>query len=124
VHQGSFPVAHTTAEPRVFFPDTSRVLRALWLSFALLIPVALLFAARSRRLFVRTAPPLVLLATSFALALVAQETDYRDADGWIDCWPHCSALQQATGAGLSYVPALGVLVAAGTIAVALTKYSR
>jgi hypothetical protein len=38
-----------------------------------------------------------LLATLYVAAIVLVETDYRDADGYTDCWPSCSALQDAVG---------------------------
>ena len=52
----------------------------------------------------------VALATLYAVAWVAIATDFRDADGFIDCWPHCSALQEAVGIGVTWIPILmGVL---------------
>jgi hypothetical protein len=31
----------------------------------------------------------------YVVAILFIETDYRDADGFMDCWPWCSALQEA-----------------------------
>jgi hypothetical protein len=97
------------------------LLRALWLLFPVAAVLACAAAWNRRRLITATAPPLLILGAFFALALAAKETDFQDADGWIDCWPSCSVVQTATGAGLSWAPALGLLLAAATIVIALVK---
>lgn len=48
-----------------------------------------------------------------ATALIA--TDYEDADGWIDCWPSCSDLQQ--GVGLAFWLGGGLLALLGAISI-------
>jgi hypothetical protein len=40
---------------------------------------------------------IALLATLYVVAILFIETDYRDADGFTDCWPSCSAFQEAVG---------------------------
>jgi hypothetical protein len=77
-------------------------------------------AAWRRRRFVLAAT-LGGLLVFFALALAAQEADVHDADGWVDCWPGCSAFQVATAVGLTYVPAGGLLLAAGTVVLAVVR---
>jgi hypothetical protein len=37
------------------------------------------------------------LGAVWTWAAVAIETDYRDADGFVDCWPSCSAFQEVVG---------------------------
>lgn len=52
------------------------------------------------------------------LALVAH--DYRDTDGFIDCWPSCTVEQQFAGGVLFYTPLLMALILAGSL-VALAR---
>ena len=50
------------------------------------------------RLRPRTLPLLigaVVLAAAYGLANVLIATDYEDADGFVDCWPSCSGVQEA-----------------------------
>jgi hypothetical protein len=42
------------------------------------------------------------LGIVWILAWLAESTDFRDADGWVDCWPTCNAVQTATGALFTY----------------------
>jgi hypothetical protein len=68
---------------------------------------------RTRR---RTLPLVVAvagLATAFVIAVVLIAHDYRDADGWVDCWPHCSTLQ--TGVGVAFIWGGALLVVAGLV---------
>ena len=71
------------------------LLEALWLLFPVAALVGLLAAWKRRRLVLATT--LGLLLAFFALAYAAKEADFRDADGWIGCWPSCSALQVGHG---------------------------
>jgi hypothetical protein len=38
------------------------------------------------------------LGVLWAATLAAVQTDWRDADGFVDCWPGCSLYQDAIGA--------------------------
>ena len=83
---------------------------------ALLAPAvvlgALLVASwRRRRLGPMFLAVVAVLAAAWALAFAAQAADFRDADGWVDCWPHCSLLQEAVGRTLFYAPIDAVLLA-------------
>ena len=49
------------------------------------------------------------------LALVAH--DYRDMDGFIDCWPSCTVEQQFAGGVLFYTPLLMAVFFAGSLVV-------
>jgi hypothetical protein len=49
------------------------------------------------------------------LALVSH--DYRDMDGFIDCWPSCTVEQQLAGGVLFYTPLLMALILAGSLVV-------
>ena len=65
------------------------------------------------------------LAAAWNLALVAVVTHYRDADGFIDCWPACSFLQTAVGSvllyGLLLVAFLGAVTVVGLLKVSLDR---
>ncbi|HEV8602436.1 MAG TPA: hypothetical protein VGQ68_03475 [Gaiellaceae bacterium] len=49
------------------------------------------------------------------LVLIAR--DYRDTDGFIDCWPSCTVEQEIAGGVLFYTPLLMALILAGSLAV-------
>ena len=53
---------------------------------------------------------MALAATAFGLAVAAVRTDYRDADGFIDCRPNCSGLHDTVGMALFAGP-VGFLIA-------------
>ncbi len=59
---------------------------------------------------------ILLLGALEALAWAAIVTDFRDADGFIDCWPHCTLRQGVVGTTVWWSPilraALVVLTAA------------
>lgn len=56
-----------------------------------------------------------VLAASWLLARAAIASDYRDADGYIDCWPACTVLQDSITLAVSIGPlmwlALGIVAA-------------
>lgn len=73
---------------------------------------ALLYIAHRRDHLVPFALALLALATgAFAFAYAANETRWRDADGWADCWPSCTAIQEATRWGLFLSPGILLVVA-------------
>jgi len=89
-----------------------------------LLVAGLLFADRWGRLLPACAGILGSLAVGWVLAARAVAVDYRDADGFIDCWPSCTAFQKAVGATLFYGPVAAVLflvVAALLLAVRRTR---
>jgi NADH:ubiquinone oxidoreductase subunit 6 (subunit J) len=62
--------------------------------------VAVLILAVGIGLFLRRLGTACLITVAFLailwiLANQAIETDWHDADGFIDCWPHCTAHQKA-----------------------------
>lgn len=57
-------------------------------------------------------PVFVLLGIVVGLDAVAIATDYRDADGIFDCWPHCSGLQNFVRMSL---PLGAIALAAGMV---------
>jgi hypothetical protein len=88
-----------------------------------LVLVALLYVARRRRRLRVAFLFLGLLgAVLWLLSLVAIETDYRDADGTFDCWPHCTAFQDSVGAAIFWIPAvLGALAIVAGLIVAVDR---
>lgn len=73
-------------------------------ALALLGLVVIAFGARRERLRLALASCVLALAVLWSATLAAVETDWRDADGFIDCWPHCSLYQDAVGAILIGTP--------------------
>ena len=61
-----------------------------------------------------------VVAALWALAAAATATGWKDADGWIDCGDHCSALQYVTGGAL----AGGILVGLPLLLIALVALAR
>jgi len=88
----------------------------------LALEVAVLVLAERRGRFALVAWSLAgVLAVVFAAALAALLTDFRDANGFIDCWPHCTAIQDATGLGLLLPPVLFLVLAGTALVVRLTR---
>ena len=83
----------------------------------LLLALLLCAAWRRGRLgltFLALAP---LVAAAWLLARAAVRADYRDADGYVDCWPSCTLLQDSVGLAIWYGPVL--LIALGVVAAVL-----
>ena len=59
-----------------------------------------------RRFTLTSLAAVALLALLWLLAAFAHQSDWHDADGWIDCWPRCTFLQDAVGAILVFAPGL------------------
>ncbi|MEX2210839.1 MAG: hypothetical protein WD689_03650 [Gaiellaceae bacterium] len=92
------------------------VIRSIAWILARLAPVValgwLLYTAwRRGRLGWAFAAVAVLLAVAWLLAAAAVQTHFHDADGFVDCWPHCGALQTAVSWTLFYGPIYLVLLA-------------
>lgn len=94
------------------------------LASPVILGAVLVAAWRRRRLGPIFVATVVLLAAAWALAAAAQAADFRDADGWVDCWPHCSLLQRAVGSTLVYAPIDAVLLAILANGLAFADRSR
>jgi len=68
------------------------------LTFVLVVSLVLYGGWRLHRLGVALVITAFGVASLWLLTEAAIRTDYRDADGHIDCWPHCTALQDGVGA--------------------------
>ena len=84
--------------------------------------VALLYAAHRRGPLL---PAGVVLfagaAVAFGLSYVAIATDYRDADGYVDCWPDCTAIQDAVSFGFFLAPVVAIVAC---VALLLARLGR
>ena len=89
--------------------DTPLVTMVSVLVVAALI-AGLAVAARHGHLLVASTATVMVMAGMWLLAVLAVRADYRDADGFIDCWPSCTAVHNAVGATLFYGPVAAVLV--------------
>jgi hypothetical protein len=66
----------------------------------------------------------VALALVWLAAAVAFAADYREADGFMDCWPDCTALQSTIEFVLFVVPAMFVLVLLGALGGWMVRRAR
>lgn len=94
----------------------------LGLSVLLGVFAVLLLAWKRGRLWPALLAVNAVLAGTWGLAAVAMRTDYRDADGWIDCWPACTLLQDGVGTVLVLGPP--VITASLLLALALAAVTR
>ena len=68
---------------------------ALTAVVAIAVVAALFLSHRRGRLGWAAVVLLAISGVASSLVLAAIQTDYRDADGFVDCWPHCTAFQEA-----------------------------
>jgi hypothetical protein len=85
-------------------------MRLVIFAVLLLGAVVVVLAWRRGRLWTAALLVVVAFAAAWGLALAAMWTDYRDADGWVDCWPSCTALQHGVGTVLVLGPVAAVAV--------------
>jgi hypothetical protein len=95
---------------------------ALSILVVILLGAVLVYASRRRRLLPATAGIIAALALGWGLAAQAVAVDYRDADGFVDCWPSCTAFQDGISATLFYGPVAAVLLL--VTAIILYGYGR
>ena len=87
-----------------------------------LVPAAAVYVGWRRGRFALTVGIVsAALLVLWGLSGLAVETDYRDADGLVDCWPSCSAFQDAVRLG--FVGVLPVLVSLALLAGVLALVS-
>ncbi len=92
-------------------------LTLLILGVLVVVPLAVLFIGRRHvHPLVAVIAALLYLGVAWVLAVLAVATDYRDADGFIDCWPYCSMLQDAVGKVLWVAPFAGLVVILAAVA--------
>ena len=51
-----------------------------------------------------------LVSSAYVAANVMIATDYKDADGFVDCWPYCSGVQEAVKVAFWFGGGLLVLI--------------
>ena len=88
------------------------------------VVLALLLRRREGRFARALSRAALLLAFPYALAVLAVATGSRDADGFIDCWPSCTPLQDATGAVLWWGGVLLAVLAAVELAYLIARGLR
>jgi hypothetical protein len=57
-----------------------------------------------------------VLAAVWIAAFVLIATDVRDVDGFMDCWPGCTILQEVVGFAFFASPAMLVVLLVGSLA--------
>jgi hypothetical protein len=62
-----------------------------------------------------------VLVVAWAVAVVVVTADYRDADGFIDCWPRCTAVQDVVSTVLWASPALLLILLGSRLAGWMTR---
>jgi hypothetical protein len=67
---------------------------------------AMAVGSKRNRLVLALSMSVLVLAGLWLATAIAVYTDWRDADGFVDCWPNCSAYQDASGAILLGAPAV------------------
>jgi Ca2+/Na+ antiporter len=82
--------------------------------------VVVLAGQRNRLKETVGAAVLVLIAL-WLLAMVAYSTDWRDADGFLDCWPTCTRHQQAIGSVLLIAPVMLIVWLSAAVVVWLRQ---
>lgn len=99
---------------------------ALWVTALVAVGIVfgVLLAGRRGHLLAASLVTLLLLTVAWVVAKLAQDADYRDADGWIDCWPSCSPVQHAAGISLWVAPLVGLLVLLLTVVIFAIRRSR
>ena len=66
-----------------------------------------------------------LLGLLWLLNFYAISTDWRDADGFIDCWPDCSFVQEAAAMIFWNTPIfIGVLLLVALVATLVPRFRR
>ncbi len=79
--------------------------------------LVLYLAHRIGRLLATSLAMIAIAAMTFVLALVAIDRDFRDADGFIDCWPHCTLFQDAVGATIFAAPIVFIVAVLAIVVV-------
>jgi hypothetical protein len=94
--------------------------RVLIPGVAFVVLVALLILAqRGRRLGAALVAIVLAGAALWLVSWIAIRSDYRDADGYVDCWPDCTPLQDGVAIGFWLVPiaVVALMVVGGLLAV-------
>jgi hypothetical protein len=95
-----------------------------WITLALLVGLTCFVVwhgYRNRRLARNAVIWLAILAALWVLAAVAISTDWRDADGYVDCWPHCMRVQQTVGVLFWIAPVAAALTAISALVASLAR---
>ena len=61
------------------------------------------------------------LMVAWTIATILVVADVRDADGFMDCWPDCTVLQDVVGFAFMVSPVMLVVIATGRRAARLAR---
>src|SRR5919197_762834 len=98
-----------------------------WVVLTLLIGftcITIWHGYRRRRLVRDVALGLGLVTGLWILAALAISTDWRDADGYVDCWPNCSLVQDTVGVLFWVAPAAALVLAFSALIDAFVRRRR
>ena len=103
-----------------------RVKALLAHALLIVVPGIVLYAGSRRgRFAVALGVVAAALLGVWGASLLAIATDYRDADGHMDCWPTCTAYQGAVGVAFWYtIPLLALLALASAGVVLVSRWRR
>jgi hypothetical protein len=102
-----------------------RVEALLALALLIVVPGIALYAGWRRGRFAMAFGAVVAAVLGvWGASLLTIATDYRDADGHVDCWPHCTAYQKAIGGVFWYTIPLVTLLALASAGVVLVSRWR
>lgn len=79
------------------------------------IVVALAWRRSRNRLSAALLAGVVLVAAGWFVVVGLVSSDYHDADGWVDCWPHCSRWQETVRLVLPTAPLVALALALGAL---------
>jgi hypothetical protein len=100
------------------------VLIAIALAVAGPIAAALIWLVTRRRLALGVLGAIVVLDALWWIDVALLARDYRDLDGFVDCYPYCSAEQKVAGVVVSYTPLVMSAVLVGLLAVIVVRLWR
>jgi hypothetical protein len=97
-----------------------------WLTLTLLVGITsfAVWNGYRRRLGRNVVFGLGLLAALWLPAALAVSTDWRDADGFGDCWPNCSPAQDTVGVLFLVAPAAAAFLALSALVTWLIRRRR
>jgi hypothetical protein len=66
----------------------------------------------------------IALGAAWLLAWLAIDRDWRDADGYVDCWPSCSRVQDTVAVLYWVAPAAALLLVVAALIAFFIRHRR
>jgi hypothetical protein len=88
------------------------------------LAAALIWLATRRRLALGVLGATVVLDAVWWIDVGLIARDYRDLDGFVDCYPYCTPEQNAAGVVVSYTPLVMAALLVGSLAVIAVRLWR